>query len=186
MKVSLLCPTVLLAACMAAPQAWAQSPSTTVAVEIVLSDPPSSCNFSVQSNLGFGTAVKPSSGTGTVTINAVSGVRSASGVTISGSSSVGQVSLSGSNVSSYTVSSTFPSSLTISGDSLSYSGTWAQSSSTSSGYASIATGSYSGSASGSGTSFTRYFRFGGEVGGIGISDAGGLYRGSISTSATCN
>jgi len=164
--------------------AWSQT--SNIDAEITLQDPPSSCSFTLSSNLDFGTATKPLSGSGSVTINAVTGARSVSGVTASGSPSVGQVELSGSNVSNYTVSRTFPSTLTRSGGSLSFSGSWAQSASSSSGYTAITASSYAGTAGGVGASFSRYFRFGGQASGISLSDPNGVYDGTISASATCN
>jgi len=158
--------------------------NATVDVDIDLVSPPPSCSFSVQSDLGYGTAQKPTSGSGSVTISATTGSRS--GTTVSGSSSVGQVRLSGSNVSSYTVTRTFPSSLTRSGGSLSFSGAWAQSASQTSGYSSVSGSSYNRSAGGSGSSFTRYFRFGGTVSSINASDPDGNYDNTISVGTTCN
>lgn len=160
--------------------------STTVDVDIDLVSPPPTCSVTVLSDLAYGTAQKPTSGNASVTINAVSGSRSASGTTVSGSSSVGQVRLSGSNVASYTVTRTFPNTLTRSGGSLPFSGTWAQSTSQGSGYAGVSGSSYNGTAGGAGSSFTRYFRFGGTTSGIDLSDPNGTYTGSISASATCN
>ncbi len=160
--------------------------NATVDVDIDLVSPPPSCSFTVQSDLGYGTAEKPTSGSGSVTISATTGSRSSSGTTVSGSSSVGQVRLSGSNVSSYTVTRTFPSSLTRSGGSLSFSGAWAQSASQTSGYSSVSGSSYNRSAGGSGSSFTRYFRFGGTVSSINASDPDGNYAGTISVGTTCN
>ncbi|MFQ5569857.1 MAG: DUF4402 domain-containing protein [Rhodothermales bacterium] len=163
------------------------SDNTTLDVDIDLVSPPPSCGFTIQANLNYGTAEKPTSGSGSVTISATTGSRSSSNTTVSGSSNVGQVRLSGSNVSSYTVTRTFPSTLTRSGGgSLSYSGAWAQSASSSSGYSTISGSSYNGSAGGSGSSFNRYFRFGGTTSGIGTSDPDGNYDNTISASATCN
>lgn len=160
--------------------------SRTVTAEITLVSPSPSCSFSSGSDLDYGSAEKPGTGSGSVSISATTGTRSASGTTVSGSSSVGQVRLAGSNVSSYTVSRSFPSSLTFGSHSLSFSGNWAQSSNSSSGYSSISGGSYSGNAGGAGTSFSRYFRFGGRVSGISLTDGNGTYDGTISASATCN
>ena len=174
----------VLCSLLHAETAWSQSRSVTA--EITLASPSPSCSFTLSSDLNYGTAEKPGSGTASVTISATSGVRSASGTTVRGSSSVGQVRLSGSNVSSYTVSRSFPSSLTYSSYSLSFSGTWAQSSSSSSGYSSVSGSSYSGTASGAGSSFSRYFRFGGEVSGISIGDGNGTYDGTITASASCS
>ena len=160
--------------------------STNVDVSINLVAPAPVCGLTVSSNLGYGTVLKPATGTGSVAISATTGTRTATDVTASGSSSVGQVRLNGSNVASYSVSRTFPGSLTRSGGSLGYSGTWAQSTESSSSYNAINGSSYSGTAEGVGTTFTRYFRFGGTVSGIGLSDPNGSYTGTIATSATCN
>ncbi len=168
-----------------ATRAQAQT-NVNVDVDIDLVNPPPTCSFTLQSHLAYGTAEKPGSGSASVTINAVNGSRSASGTTASGSSSVGQVRLSGSNVASYAVTRTFPSSLTRSGGSLPFSGTWAQSASQGSGYAAVSGASYNGTAGGAGSSFIRYFRFGGTTSGIDLSDPNGSYTGTISTSATCN
>ena len=160
--------------------------SASVDIDIDLTAPSPSCSLTEESSLDFGSAEKPASGTGSVTISATSGTRSVNGVTATGSSSVGQASLSGSNVASYSVSRTFPGSLTRTGGSLGFSGSWAHSTSSGSGYSSLSASSYSGTAGGAGSSFTRYFRFGGTVSGIGLSDPSGSYSGTISTSATCN
>ncbi len=167
------------------PAAHAQS--ATVDVDINLINPPPTCNFTVQGDLNFGTAQKPTTGNGSVTISQTNGNRTSSNTTVSGSSSVGQVRLAGSNVSSYTVTRTFPSSLTRSGGgSLTFSGTWAQSTSQSSGYSNISGSSYNGTAGGVGSSFTRYFRYGGTAGGISINDQNGNYDNSISVSGSCS
>ena len=163
-----------------------QAQSTSVTAAITLVTPAPSCAFSVTSDLDFGIAEKPSLGTASVTISATSGTRSANGAAVSGTSSVGQVRLAGSNVATYSVSSSFPSTLSSSSDNLSFSGSWAQSSSSSSGYSSVSGGSYSGTSGGVGSTFTRYFRFGGQVSGISLNDASESYSGTISTSATCN
>lgn len=174
----------LLCGLLFAPQARSQS--RTVTAEITLTSPSPSCSFTLGSNLDYGTAEKPGTGSASVSISATTGSRSVTGTTVSGQASVGQVRLTGSNVSSYTVSRTFPSTLTYSSSSLSFSGTWAHSTSSTNGYSAISASSYSGSAGGAGSSFTRYFRFGGEVSGINLSDGNGTYDGTISASATCN
>lgn len=160
--------------------------SVSVDVDIELTAPSPSCSLTEQSSLDYGSAEKPATGTGSMSISATTGTRSVSGVTAGGSPSVGQVSLSGSNVSSYSVSRSFPGTLTRSGGSLGFSGAWAHSTSSSSGYSTLSSSSYSGTAGGAGTSFTRYFRFGGTVSGIGMSDPSGNYSGTITASATCN
>ena len=157
----------------------------TVRTSITLSAPSPTCSLSRDAELSFGTVEKPGTGSGSVVINAQTGVRSTT-LTISGSGSVGQASLRGSHVATYTVSRTFPSALKKGNDDLGFSGTWAQSTSSNSGYSSISGTSYSGTASGAGTSFTRYFRFGGTVSGIDLSDGNGTYTGSITASASCN
>ena len=177
---------LLLLGSLAEAKAQSSSDNTTVDVDINLISPPPSCSFTLQSDLAYGTAEKPTSGSGSVTINARTGSRTSSGTAVSGSSSVGQVRLSGGNVSSYTVTRSFPSTLTRSGGSLSFSGMWAQSVSSSSSYSTISSSSYNGSAGGAGSSFSRYFRFGGTVSGISIGDPDGNYAGTISASATCN
>ena len=156
-----------------------------VPVSISLSAPSPSCSFSQDASLSFGTVEKPSTGNGSVAINAETGARSST-LTVSGSSSVGQARLTGQNVASYTVSGTFPTTLTKGNDDLSYGSTWAQSSSSSSGYSSISGTSYSGTAGGSGSNFAHYFRFGGTVSGIELSDGNGTYTGTITASASCN
>ncbi len=167
-------------------EAQAQA-SETVGVDISLTSPPPSCGFTLESDLVYGTAEKPATGSGSVTISATTGARSSSGTTTTGSSSVGQVRLSGSNVSTYSVTRTFPGTLTrLGGGSLSYSGAWAQSASQTSGYATVGGASYNGSAGGAGSSFTRYFRYGGTASGIDLSDQDGSYTGTISVNATCN
>ncbi len=173
-----------LACLFAALPALAQSAN--VDVEVTLEAPGASCTFTVNSDLDFGGVEKPTTGSGSVTINARNGSRSASGAVLTGSGTVGQVRLLGQHVASYSVSRTFPSSLTQSSESLSFDGAWAQSTSANSGYSSISASSYSGTAGGLGSSFSRYFRFGGEVSGITWSDTNGDYTGSITTSATCN
>jgi hypothetical protein len=157
----------------------------TVPVSITLSAPSPSCSLSRDAALSFGTVEKPGTGSGSVAINAQTGARSST-LTVSGSKSVGQARLTGTNVNSYTVSRTFPSTLTKGNDDLSYSGTWAQSSSSNSSYSSISGSSYSGTPGGAGTSFTHYFRFGGTVSGIALSDADGTYTGTITASVSCN
>lgn len=177
---------LLLVGSLAEAKAQSSSDNTSVDVDIDLISPPPSCSFTLQSDLAYGTAEKPASGSGAVTISSTSGSRSSSNTTVSGSSSVGQVRLSGSNVSSYTVTRSFPSTLRRSGGSLSFSGTWAQSASSSSSYSTVSSSSYNGSSGGAGSSFTRYFRYGGTVSGISIGDPDGNYAGTISASATCN
>ncbi len=174
---------ILLAAPLAVP---VRAQSTSVDVDITLVGPAPTCSFTLQSSLDFGTAEKPTSGTGSVTISATSATRTVSGTSASGSSDVGQVRLDGSNVSSYSVSRTFPGTLTRSGGSLGFSGSWAHSTTSGSGYLSVSSSSYSGTAGGAGSTFRRYFRFGGTVSGIGLSDPDGSYSGTISTSATCS
>ena len=175
----------LLMVLFSLPAAHAQSANVTVDINLI--NPPPTCNFTVQGNLNFGTAEKPGSGNGSVTISQINGNRTSSNTTVSGSSSVGQVRLAGSNVASYTVTRTFPSSLTRSGGgSLTFSGTWAQSASQSSGYSNISGSSYNGTAGGVGTSFTRYFRYGGTAGGINLSDPNGNYDNNISVSGSCS
>ncbi len=160
--------------------------STTVTASISLSTPSPSCTISAVSNLNYGTVEKPGTGTGSIVINAQTGARTSSTLSISGSSSVGQARLSGSNVASYSVARTFPSTLTNSSSSLTYAGTWAQSSSSSSNYTAVSGSSYSGTSGGAGSTFTRFFRFGGTVSGITLSKANGTYTGTITTTATCN
>ena len=157
----------------------------TVPVSITLSAPSPTCTFSGNVSLIFGTVEKPGTGSGSVVINAQTGVRSTT-LTVSGSKSVGQVRLSGDHVATYTVSRTFPSALKKGTDDLGFSGTWAQSTSANSGYSSISGTSYSGTAGGAGTDFTRFFRFGGTVSGIDLSDGDGTYTGTITASASCN
>lgn len=185
-RITLVIACLLLLGCVPYARAQSASDNTTVDVDIDLISPPPSCSFTLQSDLAYGTAEKPTSSSGSVTISATSGSRSSSNTTVSGSSSVGQVRLSGSNVSSYTVTRSFPNTLSRSGGSLSFSGTWAQSFSQSSSYSTISSSSYNGSAGGAGSSFTRYFRFGGTASGITMSDPDGNYTGTISASATCN
>ncbi len=163
-----------------------QAQSASVDAEITLVTPAPTCAFSVSSDLDFGLAEKPATGSASVTISATSGTRTANGTTVSGTSSVGQVQLSGANVASYTVSRSFPGTLDSSNDNLSFAGTWAESSSASSGYSSISGSSYSGTSSGAGSTFTQYFRLGGEVSGISLDDESAAYDGTISASATCN
>lgn len=160
--------------------------STTITASISLSAPSPSCTISKDSNLNYGTVKKPGTGTGSIVINAQTGTRSSSALSVSGSSSVGQARLTGSNVASYNVVRKFPATLTNSSNSLTFGGTWAQSSSSGSNYSSIASSSYSGNAGGEGTSFTHYFRFGGSVSGITLSKANGTYTGTITATATCN
>ena len=160
--------------------------SSTVDAEVTLISPSAACTFTLTSDLDFGNAVRPASGNGTVTISATTGARSGSGVVTTGSSSVGQVRLVGQHVSSYTVSRTFPSTLDLNSKTLTFSGTWAQSANANSSYSSISGSSYAGTAGGSGTTFTRHFRFGGSVGGISWGDTDGDYEGEISTSASCS
>lgn len=174
----------VLAMLVTIPAALAQS--TTVDVELTLITPGSSCTFSSGSDLEYGTVERPPTGTATVTINARTGARSASGTVVSGSSTVGQIRLLGQHVSSYTVTTSFPSELEDGNEQLSFSGAWAQSTSSSSGYSTIGGNTYDGTAGGVGSSLSRYFRFGGTVGNITWSRLDGTYTGSIATSATCN
>ena len=160
--------------------------STTVTASISLSTPSPSCTISGVSNLNYGTVEKPGSGTGSIVIDAQTGARTSSTLSVSGSSSVGQARLSGSNVASYSVARTFPSTLTNSSSSLTYAGTWAQSSNSSSNYSAVSGTSYSGTSGGPGATFTHFFRFGGTVGDITLSKANGTYTGTISLAATCN
>ena len=177
---------LILAAFLAVGASEVCSQSATVSVDIELTSPQPSCSFSVMNDLDYGSAEKPASGSGSVTISSTTGNRTASGVTASGSYEVGQVKLSGTNVSDYTVSRSFPTTLTRTGGSLTFSGTWAQSSSSSSGYTAISGSSHTGTAGGAGTSLAHYFRFGGTVGGIAWTDSDGEYDGSITASASCS
>jgi len=158
--------------------------SVSVNASITLTSPKPTCSFTRDSHLSFGSVEKPGGGTGSVIINAQTGTRTVSGVSESGSIAVGQLRLTGSNVANYSVSRSFPSTLTKSTDQLTFSGAWSQSSSAGSGYSSISGASYSGAAGGS--SFTRYFRFGGTVSGIDSSDPSGTYTGTITATATCS
>lgn len=177
---------LLLAALLAIGVSEVHSQSATVSVDITLTSPQPSCSFTVSNDLDYGSAEKPPTGSGSVTISATTGDRTASGVTVSGSYSVGRVTISGTNVSDYTVTRSFPTTLTRSGGSLTFSGTWAQSSASSSGYTAISGSSYSGTSGGIGTDLTHYFRFGGTVGGIAFGDSDGEYDGSITASASCS
>jgi len=165
---------------------FALAQSTTVDAEVTLVAPGASCTFTLSSDLDFGAAERPATESGSVTINAVTGTRTSSGTVVSGTSTVGQVRLVGQHVSNYTVSRTFPSSLTRSTESLTFEGAWAQSANANNSYVAINTSTYSGTSSGAGSNFTRYFRFGGKVSGITWGDSDGDYTGSISTSASCN
>lgn len=168
---------------------WAVSmfgQSATVTASISLSTPSPSCTISAVSNLNYGTVEKPGSGTGSIVINAQTGARTSSTVSISGSSSVGQARLSGSNVANYSVARTFPATLTNSSSSLTYAGTWAQSSSSSGNYTAVSGASYSGTSGGPGATFTHFFRFGGTVSDITLSKTNGTYTGTITATATCN
>ena len=122
--------------------------STTVDVEVTLATPGASCAFTVSNDLEFGTVQKPTTGTGTVTIAATTGVRTSNGAVVSGTSTVGQVRLVGSHTADYTVSRTFPTSLDNGSESLTFTGSWAESTSASSGYTAITTSSYTGTAGG--------------------------------------
>ena len=105
-------------------------------------------------------------------------------MSVSGSFNAGQVRLSGDNVSSYSVSASFPSTLTRGGSgSLSYARAWAQSASSSSGYSLISGTTYNGSGGGS---VTRYFRIGGTASGISAGDPDGTYTGTATLTASCN
>ncbi|MCY4205136.1 MAG: hypothetical protein OXE92_05355 [Bacteroidetes bacterium] len=163
--------------------AFAQS--ATVTATISLSAPSPTCTLSGSSSLDYGTVEKPGSGSGSITIAATTGAVTTS-LTRSGAPKPGQARLQGSNVANYSVSREFPDDLTKSSDKLSYSGTWAQSASSSSSYTAISGASYSGTAGGAGTQFDRYFRFGGTISGIDLNDANGTYTGTITTTATCN
>lgn len=164
----------------------AQSQSATVTASISLSAPSPTCSFARRSHLNYGTLEKPTSGSASVTVNAQTGARTSTGASVGGGSAVGHAALTGSNVANYSVSRAFPPNLSNSDDELTFSGAWSQSASSSSGYTAISGTSYSGSAGGAGTSFTRHFRFGGTVSGIDISDANGTYTGTITATGTCN
>ena len=174
----------LLATCVfSGPLMAQQTVNKTARVDLLVV---ASCTISTLSDLDYGSATKPQTGTGSVTISATSGSRSASGgVTTSGSFNVGLVRLDGQNVSNYAVTASFPSTLTRSGGgSLSYSRAWAQSSSSSSGYSLIGGTTYNGS--GGGGNVTRYFRIGGTAGSIDAGDAAGNYDNTASLTASCN
>ncbi len=175
-----LSPAVLLVVLPALAQ------SAAVDVDVTLYTPGASCTITLTNDLDFGAAEKPATGSGSITINAQTGSRSSSGIVVSGTSTVGQVRLVGQHTSSYTMSRSFPTKLTKGTSSLDFTGAWSESSSANSGYSSISTSSYSGTAGGAGTSFTHHFRFGGQVSGITWSDGDGGYAGSIATSASCN
>ncbi len=183
---SLLCLPLFLFVLAAGPAHLVHGQSSNVDVSITLVAPSPVCGLTVSSDLGYGTIQKPSSGTGSVAISATTGTRTVTDVLASGSATVGQVRINGSNVASYSLSRTFPGSLTRSGGSLGFSGSWAQSLQPNGSYSSVNGSSYSGTSRGVGTTFTRYFRFGGTVSGIGLSDPNGSYTGTIKTSATCN
>lgn len=157
-----------------------------VPVSISLQTPSPTCSLTNSSDLDFGTVEKPGTGTGSVVINALTGVRTSPTLSFSGTATVGQVRLNGLNVNSYTVSRTFPSTLTSSSKSLTFSGTWAESTSSNSGYTAVSASSHSGTSTGAGASFNHYYRFGGTVSGIDLNDTNGTYSGTIQTTASCN
>ncbi len=166
--------------------ALSHAQSATVDVEVTLLSPGPACTFAVNNDLNFGSVEKPATGSGSVTISATTGARSSSGAVATGTSTVGQVRLLGQHVANYTVSRTFPASLTNNSASLTFAGTWAHSTSASSNYTALTSTSYTGTAGGLGSSFSHYFRFGGTVSDIEWADNNGSYTESISTSATCN
>ncbi len=174
----------LLATCVLyAPLLAQQTVNKTARVRLLIV---TSCTISRLADLDYGSATKPQTGTGSVSISATTGSRSASGgVTASGSFAVGLVRLDGQNVSNYTVMASFPSTLTRSGGgSLSYARAWAQSASSSSGFSLISGTTYN--AAGGGGSVTRYFRIGGTTSSIDAADAAGNYDNTASLTASCN
>ncbi len=109
----------LLACFLSHPSVAQQTINRTAEIDLVAV---TTCSLTRLADLDYGTAAKPTTGSGSVSISATTGSRSASGgVSVSGSFSVGQVRLGGTGVSSFAVSASFPSTLTRSGSgSLSY------------------------------------------------------------------
>lgn len=176
------------------PVTRAQTGST--AASIAFTDPTTRCSFSGPSNLSLGTFEVPRSGTLSVTVSALTGSLSTnpSGHRVSGAS-VGTVTLSGSNVTSYSVTqspSSLPTRLTSTSNSAhtitfaalkarSTNGTSWGSTSTS-GPGQFDTGSGSGLFS----SFTRYFRLGGTVSSIRPTTPPATYSATITLTFSCS
>ena len=175
---------LLLLACVAmATAAAAAAQSASVGAGIVIADPPATCSMSTTA-LDFGVIIRPQSGSGqSVTISPTTGnVSTTSGIDNPASHSVGYAGVSATNVSSYTLSRTFPNDL----DGLTYAGTWAWSTSSGSGYTTISGASHTQSSlGGAGSNATRHYRFGGSVSGIGSSTSLGTYDDTIGISIVC-
>ncbi len=167
-----------------------------VEVKATLIQPPTSCSVATSTpstDLEFGTIAPPSSGNDQwVDVDEVDGTVSTSpNIADPTDHMVGGISIQALNSNSLTVSVTFPSDLdNAAGPSytkLSYTGAWAVSSTSTSGYTTISgTSDTQSSLGGVGGSATRYYRFGGEVSDIGDTTPEDTYDGTIDLSISCS
>ena len=149
------------------------------------------CTLSWQtvSDLTFGDVELPSTGNLSVTIDPVSDSRSSSPANsslVSGPYSTLYAHLTGPGTTGYTVTATFPASLTDSGSgSLTFDGKWAWAATVSGAYQEITSTSHTVPTPSQGQEASVVFRFGGTVSDIDATDSLGDYEGEITISAEC-
>lgn len=189
-----LAAVVVLAFSGTVPVTHAQSGATAAA--IAFTDPTTRCSFSGPSNLSLGTFAVPRSGTLSVTVSALTGSLSTtpSGHRVSGAS-VGTVTLSGSNVASYSVTQSpvpLPTRLTSTSNSahtIIFSALKAKSTNGTTWGSTSSFGSSqfdSGTAGGIFSSFTTYYRLGGTVSGIRSTTRPATYSATITLTFSCS
>lgn len=179
------CTVILL---LSANVSFAQSGSIDAQIEI--QDAPASCTVNTTGgDLDFGGIYKPTdTGTNDAVMDATSGTLSLQGTgngSTFGTSQVGTFSLGGTNTSAFTVDITFPATLSSGGNTVPYSGTWAQSTTQASGFALVSGTTYGGTGPGLGP-FTHYFRVGGTASSIASSTPNGTYTGTVNVAGSCN
>lgn len=181
-------PTFTVLLLLSSNVSFAQSGSIDAHIEI--QDAPASCTFNTTGgDLDFGGVYKPTdAGTNDAVMDAASGTLSLQGSgngSTFGTSQVGNFSLGGTNTSSFTVDITFPATLSSGGNTVPYSGTWAQSTAPASSFALVSGTTYGGTGPSLGP-FTHYFRVGGTVSGIASSQPNGTYTGTVNVAGSCN
>ena len=186
--------TLLAIALSAASCARAQltdAANITATLELIAASP--ACNLTPGDALDYAQAERPAdaSATGTITIDptATTDVLTVTSVVPHGTPAVGGAMVSGSNLTSWTV--TVPSafaSTTIGAapDDLSFAGTWAGGSAAAGPFTQVTGTSHTGSAGGDGTTTSHHFRFGGTIGDITQAKALGVYEVTFQVSLTCS
>ncbi len=165
-------------------------PDATVDASVVIQAPGPSCTAGTPTALYLGTVTRTSSSTAQwVEVDEVDGtVDTSADLAEPTDHAVGHIQIDVENSSSLTVTVTFPSGLDNTAGpgytNLTYTGAWAVSSTSTSGYTTISgTSDTQSSLSGS---VTRHYRFGGRVGDITNSIAADTYDGTIDLSISCS